>query len=58
MSDEKMKEIEAQIEADRRKLADEKDMAEGERKKLEEELLNRESDLQLAKYSFFSHSLQ
>ena len=55
MSDEKMKEIEAQIEADRRKLTDEKDMAEGERKKLEEELSNRENDLQLAKYLFFLH---
>uniref|UniRef100_A0A914W778 Kinesin-like protein n=1 Tax=Plectus sambesii TaxID=2011161 RepID=A0A914W778_9BILA len=51
VSDEKMKEIEAQIEADRKKLTDEKDMAEGERKKLEDELTKREMELQLARRS-------
>lgn len=54
LSDEKMREIEAAIEADRKKLAIEKDMDENERRRLEDELAKRESDLQMEKYELYS----
>lgn len=44
-----MREIEAQIEADKKKLAQQTDMAEEERRKLMSELAARENELQSAK---------
>ncbi len=44
-----MREVEAAIESDRKKLEEQKDMEEGERETLAEELAKREDDLQLAK---------
>ncbi len=47
-----MQEIEAAIEADRKKLAEEKDMADEERGHLSQELAKRERDLEIARYGF------
>lgn len=45
LSKEKMAEIQSQIEADRRKLASQKNMAEEEKKKVEEDLAMKEAEL-------------
>ena len=46
-----MLEIEAAIDADRKKLLDEKDMVESERQRLELELQKREGDLDEARWA-------
>ena len=45
LSKEKMAEIQGQIEADRKKLENQKDMAEEEKKKVEEDLQRKETEL-------------
>lgn len=50
LSEEKMRQIESQIEVDKKKLLSQTDMAENERKKLASELKRREDDLQMARY--------
>lgn len=45
ISKEKMAEIQAKIEADRRKLEEQKDMAEEERNKVQEDLMMKETEL-------------
>ena len=47
-----MVEIQAQIEADRRKLEEKKDMAEEEKRKVEEDLQKKEAELKKAQYVF------
>ncbi len=49
LSEQKMREIEASIEADKKKLAQQTNMAEEEKQKLLNELTTRENELQSAK---------
>lgn len=46
--------IQQQIEADRKKLEEQKDMEEEEKRKIEEDLMSKESELKKAQYVFAS----
>jgi len=50
ISKEKMAEIQSKIAADRRKLEEQKDMAEEERNKVQEDLMTKESELKQYQY--------
>lgn len=56
VSKEKMAEIQSQIEADRRKLEKSKDMAEEEKRKVEDNLAEKEMELQKAGYVYYIKS--
>lgn len=56
ISKEKMAEIQAKIAADRRKLEEQKDMAEEERNKVQDDLLEKESELKKYQYVTISYS--
>ena len=49
ISKEKMVEIQAQIEADRRKLEQQKDMEEEEKRRVQQDLESKEEELRMAK---------